>query len=130
MSDSDWREGAYLRTENWPDAIPNCGPKREYGPYPWGNPTHDPKDADPYPHSHPDAASIGPRHLGDVCRWCGVPLSMDDEVVLINGERGVFEVVEDLWTEDDPPPAYHPDCYVERRQTVGQTYNQTLDEFA
>jgi len=106
----DWRESAYLRKENWPEAIPWTGPKREYGPYPW-SPPDDPTDN--YPHTHPDAGSVGDTFLGDVCPWCGVPLRWDETVVLKeSGEKDVFHELNDL---DSPKPAYHPDCWHERR---------------
>jgi hypothetical protein len=35
-TDRDWRKSAYLRKENWPEAIPWTGPRRAYGPYSWG----------------------------------------------------------------------------------------------
>ena len=111
-SPKDWRYSAYLRKENWPEAIPGMGPEREYGPFPWGEVDHDPSDKDKYPHTHPAAGSIGTEYLGDVCPWCGVPLSWSEEVVLQSGERGVFHDLNEL---SNPVPAYHPQCYMKRR---------------
>ena len=119
----DWRRSAYLRKENWPEAIPEMGPKREYGPYPWPLPDHDPEGIDKYSHMHADAGSIGDTYLGDVCPWCGVPLSFSEEVVLQSGERGIFHELNEV---DNPVPAYHPSCYMKRRGVV----NKELTEFA
>lgn len=131
MSDDrerDWRSWAYLQADNWPEAIPGMGPKREYGPYPWSAPTHyDDYDLDDYPHSHPDAGSVGGEYLGDVCPYCGVPLRWDEKVVLIGGTRGTFHEVDDL---DSSTPAYHPDCYDDRDATIRRTENRSLDEWA
>lgn len=128
-TDRDWREYAYLRKENWPDAIPPTGPKRRYGPYPFARPDHDdPHDLDTYPNSHPDAASVGESHLGDVCPYCGVPLDwLADTVVTIDGERGVFA---DVNAANDPVPAYHPACWTERQATAARQEYRTLDTFA
>lgn len=111
--DRDWRSWAYLQKDNWPECIPWYGPKREYGPYPWSVPDHDdPDDLDDYPHMHPDSASVGDTYLGDVCPFCGVPLRWDEEVVLLDGSRGVFHEINEL---EEPEPAYHPECWAERR---------------
>lgn len=109
----DWREWAYLRVDNWPECITWTGPKREYGPYPWGRPSHDGlDDCDKYPHMHPAAGSIGYAYLGDVCPYCGVPLRRDEEVVMWDGTSGEFHEVNPV---DDPEPAFHPECMAERR---------------
>lgn len=116
--DRDWRSWAYLDADNWPEAIPAMGPKREYGPWPWPEPTHDPEGLDPYPDSHPNAASIGDLYLGDVCPWCGVPLRWDQTVVLIDKTRGVFHEISAI---DDPAVAYHPGCHAERRGKLNRS---------
>jgi len=128
MSDRDWRKAAYLRIENWPEAIPPMGPKREYGPYCWGEKRHhDPHDLDGWPHSHPDAASVGDSYLGDVCPYCGKPLDWLGEVVLITGEKGVFAEVDET---DDPTPAYHTDCWNDRQAEKHGLENTTLSEWS
>jgi hypothetical protein len=110
--DRDWREWAYLSKSRWPEAIPNCGPAREYGPKPWGRKTHyDPEGLDKYPASHPGAASVGDAYMGDVCPYCGVPLAWTERVVLITGTRGIYGSVDAV---DEPTPAYHPECWDER----------------
>lgn len=121
----DWREWAHLRKDNWPEAIPPMGPKREHGPYPWGEPGHDDPDGlDDYPASHPDASSIGESYIGDVCPYCGVPLRWDETVVLADsGDYGVFRDISDLRS---PEVAYHSECHAERRAAV----NHSLGEFA
>ena len=125
MSGRDWREWAYLKKERWPDAIPEMGPKRLYGPYPWGEKYHyDPHDLDSYPNSHPDAASVGDFYMGDVCPFCGVPVSLDSELVNIHGERGAGW---DISPDDDPIPIYHPDCWTERKARENQIVNHTLE---
>jgi len=131
MSDTeqeqDWREWAYLQRDNWPDAIPWTGPKREYGPCPWTEPTHhDPHGLDDYPHVHPDAASIGHSYHGDVCPYCGVPLRWDETVTLVDGTQGVYHDIEDI---DSPTPAYHLECYDKRRGTIQQREHKTLDKW-
>lgn len=127
-NDRDWRESAYLRKENWPEAIPEMGPKREYGPYPWGRKTHDdPHDVDDYPNSHVDAASVGHYYMGDVCPYCGVPLSWAEKVVTIEGDCGEFSDVDD---HDDPTPAYHPECWKERQAEIHGEENQNFGEFS
>lgn len=127
MSDRDWREWAYLDASRWPEAIPEMGPKREYGPYPWGQKTHhDPHDVDDYPNSHPDAASCGDTYLGDVCPRCGVPLRWDEEVYTIGGTRGVFHEVDEL---DSPTPAYHIECYRDRQAEIHGLENTSLEDF-
>lgn len=124
---TDWRKSAYLRVENWPEAIPPTGPKREYGPAPWGQKTHDdPHDLDDYPNSHPDAASVGETFLGDVCPYCGKPLDWFGEVVLIDGTRGTFADVDDV---GDPTPAYHPECWRDREAERAGLENTTVEEF-
>lgn len=126
--DRDWRAGAYLNPENWPEAIPECGPAREYGPTPWGPKRHDdPNDVDDYPSHHPDAASCGDTYMGDVCPWCGVPLDMMEDVVLASGESGQFIELSDI---AEPEVAYHPTCWTERGATIADMNYRTLDEFA
>lgn len=109
--------GEYLTKSNWPECIPWMGPKREYGPYPWGEKIHsDPHGLDEYPASHPDAGSIGETYLGDVCPYCGVPLDwMNDEVVTLHGDRGVMG---DLFDLQEHIPCYHPKCWSERNQQI------------
>lgn len=125
--DRDWRASAYLRRENWPEAIPEMGPKREYGPYPWGQKTHhDPHDLDDYPSHHADAASVGGKYAGDVCPYCGVPLKNDEEVLNQDGRRGT---IWDLAHDNVAVPLYHPDCYHERRATIRRMENRSLDEW-
>jgi hypothetical protein len=112
-SNKDWRASAYLKRENWPDAIPWTGPKREYGPYPWRRPDHEDLDErDTYPHMHPDSASVGYTYAGDVCPYCGVPIARDEEVMLADGTEGTFW---DINETGNPVPAWHPDCWAERR---------------
>jgi hypothetical protein len=109
-TDRDWRKSAYLRKENWPEAIPWTGPRRAYGPYSWGKADI---DGCKYPSNHPDAASIGHNYIGDVCPWCGVPLhGTDEEVVLHNGSEGTLIELTEL---GDPEPAFHPGCYTKWR---------------
>lgn len=112
--DRDWRETAYLTRSNWPEAIPNSGPKREYGPYPWSRvDKFDCLDErDNYPHTHPDAASIGAKFMGDVCPRCGVPLRSDETVIDQQGERGDLAEITDA---RDPDPVYHVNCWKRRR---------------
>jgi len=127
MSDRGWRESAYLQATNWPEAIPEMGPKREYGAYPWGRKTHDdPHDVDEYPNSHPDAASCGDTYLGDVCPYCGVPLRWDEPVSTIDGQQGQLHEVDDL---NDPTPAYHVECYRSRQAEIHDTEGTTLQDF-
>ena len=124
---SDWREYAHLTVEHWPEAIPVMGPKRQYGPHPWGTPTHeDEYGLDTYPNAHPDAASIGHQYLGDVCPYCGVPLRFTETVVLLTGERGEFHEIDDV---ADPTPAYHPDCWTEREAERHRQENKTLTQY-
>lgn len=125
--DRDWRKSAYLRKDNWPDAIPNSYPKREYGPYPWTETSHDdPHDLDPFNYSHPDAASIGHKYVGDVCPYCGVPLQYEGTVINHNGERGeLFEISPD----ENPVPCYHIDCWQERQAQVHKIENKTLGDY-
>jgi hypothetical protein len=112
-SNRDWRKSAYLDKDNWPEAISWCGPKREYGVYPWGNPSHEDLDErDTYPHMHPDSASVGDTYAGDVCPYCGVPIRRDEAVVLSGGTKGVFWDINEM---GDPVPAWHPECWSERR---------------
>lgn len=128
MTDRDWREAAYLQKENWPDAIPWTGPKREYGPYPWGRPRHDEldPDVDEYPHSHPDAASIGHDYLGDVCPYCGVPVKWTEQVRLSDGHLGVFQEITEL---DEPEPGWHPECWKDRQAEIHGHENASLEVF-
>lgn len=125
----DWRESAYLKKENWPEAIPPMGPKREYGPYPWGEKAHhDPRDIDDYQSTHPDAASIGETYMGDVCPYCGVPLDWaNDEVVLLDGSRGTFCDINEI---GEPEPAYHPKCWLERQATIKAQENRSISDYA
>lgn len=88
---------------------------------------YDPHDLDDYPHSHPDAASVGDEHMGDTCPRCGVPLSMLETVVLITGEKGTFADVDDM---NDPTPAFHPPCWEERTAEVNRIENETLADYA
>lgn len=127
MSDSDWRKWAYTQASNWPEAVPWMGPKRRYGPYPWGRPTHDDEGLDDYPHRHIDANSCGDGFLGDVCPYCGVPLRWTEEVYLIDGTFGIFGAVDET---DDPTPAYHPDCWRERQAEKHGNENTTRTEYA
>lgn len=127
MSNQDWRETAYLKKSNWPEAIPPIGPKREYGPYPWGKISHEnPHNVDDYPHSHPDAASCGDIYMGDVCPQCGVPLRYDTEVVNIRGSRGELHAVS---PDENPIPCYHPECWKNRQATLRSHENQSLMEY-
>lgn len=127
MSNQAWRKNAYLKKDNWPEAIPPMAPRREYGPYPWGQKHHhDPHDVDDYPSSHPDAGSIGHEYLGDVCPQCGVPLSWEEEVVTIQGNQGYFYDVNDL---DSPTPAFHPECWKTRKAKINSIENYSIDDF-
>lgn len=127
MTDRDWREWAYLRKENWPEAIPWCGPKREYGPYPWHEPNHhDPHGLDDYPFSHPDAASCGDTYMGDVCPRCGVPLRGDETVV---NHRGTEGMLWDVSPDENPVPCYHPECWRERQAEKHKQHNASLEDF-
>lgn len=128
MTDNDWRESAYLNKENWPEAIPPMGPKREYGPYPWSEKLHDdPHDLDDYPTHHPDAMSIGYRYGGDVCPRCGVPLENDTEFVRQDGERGT---IWELARDDVTVAVYHRDCWNRREAEKHGVENKTLEEYA
>jgi hypothetical protein len=123
----DWRESAYLSKENWPEAIPRMGPKREYGPYPWGEIRHEnPHGVDEYPHSHPAAASIGDLFIGDVCPKCGVPLKYTQQVVNINDTEGELHAVS---PDENPIPCYHPGCWQERQATINSIENASLGDF-
>ena len=126
QSERRWREDAYLTKSKWPEAIPHCGPKTEYGVYPWGNPTHDQYGIDDYPFSHPDAASLGDLYLGDVCPMCGVPLKGDEKVITKTGKRG--ELL-DVSPCEKPEPAYHPDCYSKRDEILQRRKNAALSDF-
>jgi hypothetical protein len=124
---SDWRASAYLRKENWPEAIPVNGPKREYGPYPWGKVRHeDPHNLDNYPFSHPAAASVGDVYMGDVCPRCGVPLRYDERVVTRSSRKGELHEVS---PDTSPKPCYHPECWKDREAEKHQLTNTTLAEF-
>jgi len=127
MSD-DWRDYAYLTKSNWPEAIPWMGPKREYGPYPWSGPVHDdPHNVDTYIHTHPDAASCGPYCMGDVCPYCGVPLSGKEGVYKITGESGRLDEI----TENrNPKPCYHPECWDKRQAEIHGQEHTTLGEWS
>lgn len=120
--DRDWREWAYLNAENWPEAIPNSGPKREHGPNPWNKPYGD--ELNDYPQSHPAACSIGDYYWGYVCPFCGVPIDAKEDVVTGDGEEGMIWHLEDL---DDgwPKAAYHKECHYKRQHRK----NTTLDEW-
>lgn len=131
MSDRRWRVAAYLSVERWPEAIPFDGPKHPDCPEPFAyyradDDRLDP-DLDPYPASHPAAASVGDTHLGDVCPRCGVPLDWLEEVVTIDGEAGVYSDVDET---GDPTPAYHPDCWRERQAEASAAVNASLGDFA
>lgn len=127
MSEFDFRESAYLKAENWPEAIPWIGPKREYGPYPWGSKTHyDPHDLDNYPSGHPDAASIGGVYPGDVCPSCGVPLKNNETVRNQSGREGI---IWDLAQDSVGVPLYHPECGKEREAQENSIENQSLTDF-
>lgn len=120
--------GEYLQKSNWPDCIPPTEPTQEYAPQAWWQPTHhDPHDVDAYQHTHPAAASIGYEYLGDVCPYCGVPLSWEEHVVLLDGRRGVLG---ELCEVDEVVPAYHPDCWRYRQADilVGDE-NASFDDF-
>jgi hypothetical protein len=120
MSEKDWREWAYLQQSNWPEAIPNCGPKREYGPCPWGDP---PTEIDTYAPSHPDACSIGDSYTGHTCPWCGVPIdARNDEVRTADGEIGTVWDIE-ARRDDFVMTAYHKTCWYKR----AHRQNSTLD---
>jgi len=120
------RESAYLRKENWPECIPNCGPKREYGPYPWPPLTHDGAGVDDYPDLHVDAQSIGAMYHGEVCPWCGVPLQGDEQVVTLEEEAGKLN---DVSPVRDPATAYHPDCWNTRKRLLHEQRGETLTAF-
>lgn len=107
-TDRDWRKSAYLKRENWPEAVPWTGPRREHGVYPWGESD---VEACEYPQHHPDAASISHDDLGDVCPWCGVPIRYYGETIRLHtGTKGELCDLLDL---NEHEPAFHPDCYVE-----------------
>jgi len=131
MSDRDWRAWAYSSYDNWPECIPPMGPKRKYGPYPWGEPRHDAlEDIDRYPFSHPDAASVGHDYWGDTCPWCGVPLAFSETVVrATDGKRGTLHEISPC---EDPVPTFHPECWNEREAKRAQTDPNTtqLGEYA
>lgn len=101
-------QGDYLRTTNWPECIPWTEPTREHEPFAWGPPEHDATGNDPYPFTHPAAASISDWHMGDVCPQCGKPLRRDDYVVNCHGESGELM---DVSPSENPVPCYHPNCY-------------------
>lgn len=113
---------AYLRLENWPDCIPATEPTREFAPAAWRPPDHDPEGVDDYPWSHPSAASVGDSYMGDVCPYCGVPLSIYEIVTTLDNETGRLHAVS---PDDTPKPCYHRACWLERRGH-GEA---TLDEF-
>lgn len=128
MSNRDWREWAYTDADNWPEAIPWMGPKRENGPYPWHEPNHkDDHDLDDYPFSHADAASVGASYAGDVCPYCGVPLRLDESVVNLRGECGkLYEVSPD----DAPVASYHEQCWKARNAKINSLENTSLTEWS
>ena len=118
-----WRETAYLKKENWPEAIPVEGPQTRYGVYAWGKPTHDQYGIDKYPWNHPDAASIGYDYWGDVCPMCGIPLNMEEMVITKTGKRGeLYEVSE----SEDPEPSYHPHCYDKRQEILQEQQMEAI----
>ena len=123
-TDRDWREYAHLNAEDWPEAVPNSGPRREYGVYPWTEADHDQYGIDEYPYSHPDAASIGHYYVGDVCPMCGVPLDGREPVITKTGEKG--ELL-DVSHSTKPEPAYHPSCYDERRERLQQRQTELVE---
>lgn len=124
VSERDWRESAYLRVEDWPEAIPGMGPRREYGPYPWGE-SYD--EYSEYPSSHPDAASVGGRFMGDVCPECGVPLAFDETVLNEHGTKGDLASVS---PNENPVACWHPECWRDRESRKARAENRTLAGYA
>lgn len=123
----DWRSYAYLQKDRWPEAIPWMGPKREYGPTPWSEIHHEnPFGIDTYPHYHPYASAVGDPYLGDVCPYCGQPLSWTEKVTLISGETGQFHEIDQV---DDPTPAYHVGCWKARQAEIHERENEQLDKW-
>lgn len=120
MTEQDWRDSAYLTKSNWPEAIPPMGPKREYGPYPWGEPYDEHSN---YPFSHPNAGSVGSMYFGDVCPQCGVPLRGDETVVNKHQTRG--ELME-VSPSDSPVACWHPECWRDYQARKGRAENKTL----
>lgn len=87
----------------WPDRVGE-----------WPEKDHDdPDDVDNYPTFHPRAAHVGRMFFGDVCPFCGTPLSWGDEVRLGNGTEGTLGNLIDI--QDHDQPAYHPKCYYYRQ---------------
>lgn len=128
MVEQDWRETAYLDKQNWPKAIPYIGPKREYGPYPWGKYSghFDPHDLDDYGWTHPDAGSVGSMYAGDVCPYCGVPLRLDEPAVNNNGQKGELH---EISPNEQPIPCYQPECWNDRQAERYQIESTTLSEY-
>lgn len=127
QSDRDWRTYAYLDKENWPEAIPWTGPKREYGVYSWPPKSHhDPHDLDDYPTHHADAASVGHEYGGDVCPRCGVPLSNTETVVNKDGREGT---IWDLARDDVTVPTYHKKCWKHRSAELSRLENKTFEDY-
>lgn len=123
----DWRSWAYLQRSNWPECIPDQGPKRKHGPYPWNRGYSDATvDGEPYPWSHPDAGSIGHEYLGEVCPRCGVPIHAEREtVVTTGGERGTVLELTDM---DDPEPVFHTECYAVRKGEGSRSLSEWVSE--
>jgi hypothetical protein len=122
-SSHDWRYSAYLKRVNWPECIPEMGPKREHGPFPWADPSHDKINdkVDSYSMGHPAAGSVGYQYLGDVCPYCGVPIHMEEEVYRHDGEHGELGEITEL---DTPVPCYHVDCWHDRRDELNQNLTE------
>lgn len=117
----------YLQWENWPECIPWMGPQEEYGPYPWGDISHEnPYGVDEYPHTHPAAGSLGDLYMGDICPQCGKPLRYNATVVNIRGTRGELHAVS---PDENPIPCYHPGCWADRESEIHGHENATLDAF-
>ena len=121
------KRGSARRKQDWPECIPWTEPTEEYAPGAWRSPTHDnPTGVDDYPASHVAAGSVGDSYLGDVCPYCGVPLSWDEDVVTIDGDSGPFYTVNEL---RKPVAAYHPGCWRDRQAEVHGQRNALLTEF-
>jgi len=87
----------------WPDCIDD-----------WGEKSHDdPNDVDSYPAFHPRAAHVGKMFFGDVCPFCGTPLSWGEEVRLGDGIEGTLGNLIGIQNHDRV--AYHPKCYYRRQ---------------
>ena len=106
--------GSYLEKENWPECIPDEG-DHVHPPEPWREITHEDQGVDSYPHMHLDACSLGGEYAGDICPYCGVPLSYREKVYTVDGELGELC---DVSSEDDIKPCYHKKCYSERKAQI------------